>query len=75
MYAEFNDSINPNKDWEFSVEFREDEQAEYGFYIASQRPLEVRQEGAQQFQKSPGSRKAKGAGKHVHQRVLRRTCY
>lgn len=75
MYAEFNDSVNPNKDWELSVEFYSNEQAEYEFYIASQGPLQVRQEGPQQLQESPSRRKAKGTSKHVYQRVLRSSCY
>lgn len=44
MYAEFNDSEDPNRDWEFSVEFEATEQAEYEFYVTAQGEIEVRQQ-------------------------------
>jgi hypothetical protein len=74
VYAEHNESEDPNKDWEFSVEFYSNEQAEYNFYIAAQRKVQVRPKGARKVQGSRG-RKAARSRKHVHKRVLLRTCY
>ena len=74
MYAEHNDSEDPNRDWEFSVEFYPEEQTEYNFYVStSEGEVEVCAEVQQQIAKTSG-RKAR-AGKRIHKRVLLRTCY
>lgn len=44
MYAEFNDSEDATRDWEFSVEFDPEEREEYEFYIAVQRQEPLRSE-------------------------------
>ena len=69
MYAEYNDSENPTKDWEFSVEFRPEEWKEYQFYIAVERQEQVRPEVPREIQ-GTRSRKARSRAS-VHQRVLR----
>jgi hypothetical protein len=75
MYAEHNDSADPSKDWEFSVEFYPDEQAEYNFYIASSEGQEqVRPQSPRKRQQAQGRRKAR-AGQKLHKRMPRRTCY
>jgi hypothetical protein len=72
MYVEHNDSEDPNRDWELSVEFYSDEQAEYTFFV-SQGEVEVRAEVPQQAQQARG-RKTR-PGKQLHKRMLQRTCY
>ena len=68
MYAEYNDSENPTKDWEFSVEFRPEEWKEYQFYIAVERQEQVRPEVPRKIQ---GTRKRQARSRaSVHQRVL-----
>ena len=61
MYVEFNESENPERDWELSVEFYPEEQAEYEFYVAAQREVEVCQESAQNSRKpqSPQSQRVR----------------
>jgi hypothetical protein len=74
MYVEFNDSEDPNRDWELSVEFYSNEQAEYTFYIAASEGQEqVCQEVPQQVKKARG-RKARRPGKKVHISLSQRSC-
>ena len=69
MYAEYNDSEDPTKDWEFSVEFQPEEWKEYQFYIAVERKVPLRPEVPREIQ-GTRSRKARSRAS-VHQRVLR----
>jgi N-methylhydantoinase A/oxoprolinase/acetone carboxylase beta subunit len=72
VYAEYNDSQYPNRDWEFSVEFYPEEQAEYAFYIAaSQGQVEVRTEIPRK-QKQTRRREAARSRQHVPLNMLRR---
>ena len=72
MYAEFNDSIDPNREWEFSVEFSPEELSEYEFYLyAEQGKIPLCSKVPRKIQ---GTRsKAQGSRKHVHKRVLQST--
>ncbi len=69
MYVEFNDSENPERDWEISIEFYANEKEEYGFYITGQWEEQVRPE-VPQAQTTRG-RKAQRPRVLVHKRVLR----
>ena len=68
MYAEFNDSIDPSREWEFSVEFHPEEQAEYTFYV-SQGSFQVRSKSALK-RKEKASSKIKRPRVFVHKRML-----
>jgi len=48
MYAEFNESEDPQRDWELSVEFHPEEREEYDFYIEAARQKPVCTEVPQQ---------------------------
>ena len=77
MYAEHNESEDPNRDWEFSVEFHPEERSEYAFYIAvfaAQREVPLRTEEPQQEERKARGKAARPR-KHVHKRVLQRACY
>jgi|HubBroStandDraft_1064217.scaffolds.fasta_scaffold20558_2 hypothetical protein len=75
MYAEYNDSADPKRDWEFSVEFQPEEREEYAFYISvSEGQEQVCQEVPQQVKKARG-RKAHRPGKKVHISLSQRSCY
>ena len=65
MYAEYNDSEDPTKDWEFSVEFRPEEWKEYQFYIAVERDKQVRPEVPRKIQGSRGRKARSRASVHV----------
>jgi hypothetical protein len=55
MYAEYNDSADPKRDWEFSVEFQPEEREEYAFYISvSEGQEQIRQEVTQQAKQTRG---------------------
>ena len=69
MYAEFNESENAARDWELSVEFYPEEQAEYEFYVAAQRQKPVCAEVPQQTDYE-ASLEAAWPRKRVHKRVL-----
>jgi hypothetical protein len=73
MYAEHNDSCDPERDWELSVEFHADEQAEYAFYV-SQGSFQVCSKSALK-RKEKASSKIKRPRVFVHKHVLQRTCY
>lgn len=69
MYAEYNDSEDPTKDWEFSVEFRPEEWKEYQFYITVEREVPLRPEIPREPQEAR-SRQARSR-QRIHKRVLR----
>lgn len=70
MYVEFNESEDPNRDWEISVEFYPEEKPEYAFYIAATREVQVREEGTRQRKQKGLSCKASRSRVHIHQHVL-----
>ena len=71
MYAEHNDSEDPSRDWEFSVEFYSDEKAEYNFYITTSEGKEqVRTKGSRKGKQTQGHRKARSS-KFIPKRMLR----
>ena len=72
MYAEHNDSIDPNRDWELSVEFEPTEQAEYEFYVSPQREIEIRAEVPREEVRETSS-EAKGSREYLHVRMLQPT--
>ena len=58
MYVEFNESENPERDWEISAEFYPEERKELDFYITATREKQVRPEVPRKVQGSRG-RKAR----------------
>jgi hypothetical protein len=69
VYAEFNESENAARDWELSVEFYPEEQAEYEFYVTAQGQEQVRSEVPQQEVRKARVQ-TKRASVFVHKRML-----
>jgi hypothetical protein len=70
MYAEFNESEDPQRDWELSVEFHPEEREEYDFYIEAARQKPVCTEVPQQEEPRKGRRKAARSRQKLHLNLL-----
>lgn len=71
MYVEFNESENPERDWEISAEFYPEERKELDFYITATREKQVCPEVPRQEKpRETRSRQARSC-QRIHQRMLR----
>ena len=68
MYVEFNESENPERDWEISAEFYPEERKELDYYISATREVPVRTEVPRESQGSRGRKER--SRQHVHQCML-----
>ena len=65
MYVEFNESENPERDWEISAEFYPEERKELDFYITATREKQVRPEVPRESQGTRGRKARSRASVHV----------